>query len=85
MPRPRKWLSWKELLQFRRIYQILRDYPLRCKCGNEDLNRFLFWYDQHYGRIRIRCTVCGRQQMLGEKHGWFLSEIDLVRPDHEEA
>jgi len=77
MPRPRKWLSWGELLRLRRIYQVLRDDPPRCKCGNEDPERFLFWYDPRQGRIRIRCTVCSRQQSRGERHEWYVSQIDL--------
>ena len=83
MPRPREWLSWSELLRLRRIYRIIRDEPPRCRCGNEDPNRFLFSYDPRQGRIRIRCTICGRQQSISEKHGWYLSEVDLM--SHEEG
>ena len=83
MPRPREWLSWSELLRLRRIYQVLRDHSPRCKCGNDDPNRFLFSYDQRQGRIRIRCTICGRQQSLSEKHAWYASEIDLMSHKEE--
>ena len=74
--RPRKWLTWKEILNIRRIYQVIRDNAPVCQCGNDELKNFLFFPDPLQARIRIRCLICNRQKTLNEKHEWYAKWIE---------
>ena len=76
--RPQTWLTWSEILDIRRIYQVMNKGFYRCDCGNNDPANFTYHWQKKEHVLRLKCVKCLRQNRINSQHDWFCSGHDFT-------
>ncbi|MEM1661278.1 MAG: hypothetical protein QXR17_09105 [Candidatus Bathyarchaeia archaeon] len=64
-----KWLVWRDILAYYRLYRKLAVLDIECpRCSNNERDGFAYKLDERNMRVRIKCLKCGYYTSRRIKH-----------------